>query len=153
MATAVRVEAAVAGRRRAGTAEHALDLDLAAHPVPLRTLIEAVVRAEVAAFRQRAEDQRFVRVLTERSLAEGVERGVVRSGGLLDDTEAATATAAAAAGDVDADQAVAAALLAHQDGLYQVIIDDEPVGDLDAPVDLRADSRLLFLRLVALAGG
>ncbi|MEA2972924.1 MAG: hypothetical protein QOG82_1382 [Actinomycetota bacterium] len=152
MATAVRVEAAVAGRRRAGTAEHALDLDLAAHPVPLRTLIEAVVRAEVAAFRQRAEDQRFVRVLTERSLAEGVERGVVRSGGLLDDTEAATATAAAA-GDVDADQAVAAALLAHQDGLYQVIVDDEPVGDLDAPVDLRADSRLLFLRLVALAGG
>ncbi|HEX7276868.1 MAG TPA: hypothetical protein VF244_05790 [Acidimicrobiales bacterium] len=142
MATAVRVEAAVAGRKRAGTAEHALDLDLPTDgPVPLRTIVEAVVRAEVAAFRLRAEEQRFVRVLTERSLAEGAERGVVRSGG----GEAATA--------VDPDMAVGAALLAHQDGLYQVVVDDEPVADLDTPVALRPDSRLLFLRLVALAGG
>jgi len=142
MATALRVEAAVPGRKRAGTAEHTLDLDLPVdEPVPLRTVIDAVVRAEVAAFRRRAEEQRFVRVLTERALAEGVERGVVRSGG----EERAT--------EVDVEQAVASALLAHEDGLYKVIVDDEPVDALDALVVLRPQSRLLFLRLVALAGG
>jgi hypothetical protein len=142
MATALRVEAAVAGRRRAGTAEHTLDLDLPLDtPVALRTVVDAVVRAEVAAFGRRAEEQRFVRVLTERGLQEGLERGAVRSGG----SEAAT--------EVDVDEAVAAALLAHDDGLYKVIIDDEPVDDLDATVRLAPASRLLFLRLVALAGG
>lgn len=142
MATALRIEAAVAGRRRAGTAEHTLALDLGPPtPIPLRALIEAVVRAEVAAFRERAEEQRFVRVLTERAVAEGAERGVIRSGG----TEAAT--------EVDTGEAVAAALLAFEDGLYKVILDDDPVDDLDAAVELRPDSKLLFLRLVALAGG
>lgn len=133
----------MAGRRRAGTAEHALDLDLdvASAPPTLAALIESVVRAEVAAFRRRAEEQRFVRVLTERAMAEGAERGAVRSGG----SEAAT--------EVDADEAVAAALLAYEDGLYKVVLDDEPLDDLAAPVQLHADSRLLFLRLVALAGG
>ena len=142
MATALRVEAAVAGRKRAGTAEHELELDLPLdEPLPLRAIIDAVVRAEVRAFRQRCEEQRFVRVLTERALSVGLDRGVVRSGG----SEAAT--------DVDEEEAVAAALLAHTDGLYTVVIDDEPVDHLETPVQLRADSRLLFLRLVALAGG
>jgi len=146
MATALRVEAAVAGRRRAGTAEHTLDLDLPVDsPVPLRALVEAVVRAEVRAFGQRSEERRFVRVLTERALAEGVARGAVRSGGSEGTTEAAP--------PVDVEEAVVAALLAHEDGLYKVIVDDEPVDDLDTPVRLRPDSRLLFLRLVALAGG
>lgn len=112
----MRVEAAVAGRKRAGTSEHTLELDLPVDsPMPLRAVVDAVVRAEVQAFRQRSEEQRFVRVLTERALLEGVERGAVRSGG----SEAAT--------EVDAEQAVAAALLAHEDGLYKVIVDDEPV--------------------------
>lgn len=142
MATAFKVEAAVPGRRRAGTAEHPLELDLPVdRAVPLRAVVEAVVRAEVDAFRRRAEEQRFVRVLTDRALADGLAAGAVRSGG----SEAAT--------HVDADQAVASALLAHEDGLYKVIVDDEPVDSLDATVHLRPDSRLLFLRLVALAGG
>ena len=141
MLTAVRVEAAVPGRKSAGTAEHPVELDLPAEPITLRRLIEAVVRAEVTAFQARAEQRSFVRVLTEKSLAEGVESGAVRSGG----GEAAT--------DVDADEAVAVALLAQEDGLYQVVIDDEPADDLDQFVDVRVDTRLLFLRLVPLAGG
>lgn len=142
MATAFKVEAAVPGRKRASTAEHPLDLDLPVdRPVPLRAVVEAVVRAEVDAFRRRSEEQRFVRVLTDRALADGLAAGAVRSGG----SERAT--------DVDADEAVATALLAYEDGLYKVIVDDEPVDSLDTPVHLHAGSRLLFLRLVALAGG
>ena len=142
MATAFKVEAAVPGRTRAGTAAHPLVLDLPVdRAVPLRAVVEAVVRAEVDAFRRRAEEQRFVRVLTDRALADGLAAGVVCSGG------------SESAAEVDADQAVATALLAHEDGLYKVIVDDEPVDSLDTPVHLRPDSHLLFLRLVALAGG
>jgi hypothetical protein len=141
MATALRVEAAVPGRKRAGTREHPVEIALDTGPVPLRQLIDAVVRAEVAAFRRRAEEQTFVRVLTEQALAEGVAAGAVRSG----DREVAA--------DVDDDEAVAAALVAFQDGIYQVIVDDEPMDDLDATIALGSGTRLLFLRLVPLAGG
>ena len=55
--------------------------------------------------------------------------------------------------DVDPEQAVETALLAFQDGLYYVFVDEQQVTELDAPVPLRAASRLMFLRLVALAGG
>ena len=94
----MRVEAAVAGRSRAGTAEHTIDLDVPpATPFPLRAVVAAVVRAEVAAFRQRAEERSFVRVLTERALNDGVRLGAVRSGG------------SEAPADVDVDEAVALA--------------------------------------------
>lgn len=142
MATAVRVEAAVVGRKAAGTAEHPVDVDVAVGPVLLRTLVEAVVRAEVKGFRARAEERTFLRVLTEESLAEGLAVGAVRSGDQAEETN-----------EVDPDAAVATALLAHGDGLYRVLVDDEPVDDLDAVVEVRTDTRLLFLRLVALAGG
>jgi hypothetical protein len=143
LATAVRVEAAVPGRKRAGTAEHPVDIDVAEGRLRLGELVAAVVRAEVRAFQGRAEQRRFLRVLTEESLAEGLAGGAVRSG----DPEGAPPA------DVDPDEAVATALLAFEDGLYKVLVDDEPVDDIDALVDLRPDTRLLFLRLVALTGG
>lgn len=141
MATAVLVEAAVPGRRQAGTAEHPLQLDLTAGTLPLRALVEAVVRAEVAAFGERARMRSVLNVLTERGLSERLATGAVRHG----ESEATT--------DVDIDEAVAAALEAHGDGIFKVLVDDEPVDELDELVTLRPDSRLLFLRLVALAGG
>jgi hypothetical protein len=141
MATAVLVEAAVPGRRRAGTAEHALQLDLPVGEVPLRSLVEAVVRAEVAAFAERARMRSMLTVLTERGLEEGLAAGAVRHG----EPEAPTY--------VDPGAAVAAALEAHIDGIFRVVVDDEPVDDLDGMVALHPESRLLFLRLVALAGG
>ncbi len=141
MATAVRVEAAVPGRRRAGTAEHPVDIGLEPGPHVLRSVIEAVVRAEVAEFRRRAEEQRFVRVLTEQALAEAVATGTVRFG----DAERAT--------EVDDEEAVAAALLAFEDGLFEVFVDEEPVAGLDEEIALTPSTKLLFLRLVPLAGG
>ena len=140
MPTAVRVEAAVAGRRRAGVAEHDVALDLSDGPTGLRDLIRAVVTAEVAGFTARAEHNSVVRVLTEAQIADGLHRGSVRSGG-------------APVQAVDVDTAIRTALLAFEDGLYRVYVDDEPVLALDEVVVVGEQSRLLFLRLVALAGG
>lgn len=139
--TTLQVEAAVAGRTRAGAPDHALVVSLPAGPTPLRDLIEAIVRAEVESFLARAGDERTVRVLTEQALAEGLASGSVRSGGRE------------VAAEVDPDRAVQTAIEAEQDGLFQTIVDDEPVDDLDGVVDVRDGTRVMFLRLVPLAGG
>ena len=140
MTVAVRVEALVLGRRRAGVDEHELRLEIDAETT-LGQLISVVVSGEVAAFEQRREQRTFVRVLTDRAIADGEASGAIRSGG--DEPGVA----------VDVDTSISTALLAFDDGLFQVFVDDEPVEALDSTVSLRDGSRLVFLRLVALAGG
>lgn len=137
----MRIEAAVLGRKRAGVAQHDIELDLPGGPVALRELIAAVVRTEVAAFQQRSEEQRFVRVLTQESLKDGLRAGAIRMGG------------AEEAQHVDVNAAVETAILAYADGIYQVLVNDEPTDNLDQIVDLQPDTHLLFLRLVGLSGG
>ena len=141
MAIAIRVEAAVAGRRRAGVAEQDVSVELAPG-ASLRDLVASVVATELQAYDRRREERTFISVLTAGALTEAVGRGSVRSGG-TDEIAAAPAL-----GD-----AVATALLAFEDGIFQVYIDDEAIESLDEQVNLHEGSRLLFLRLVALAGG
>jgi hypothetical protein len=54
---------------------------------------------------------------------------------------------------VDADEAVATALEAFEDGLYLVVVDGQELRNLDAQVFLQPDSRVAFVRLTLLAGG
>ena len=107
----------------------------------LRELIERVVRDEVAAFEERRAERGFLRVLTERDLAAGAERGRIVSGGQPRGPRP------------DPDAAVGVALQAFEDGLYLVLIDGEQQRDLDAQVLVSEETTLTFLRLVALAGG
>jgi hypothetical protein len=107
----------------------------------LRDLITRIVRAEVAAFRQRQHDRQFLRALTEKQIAEGADRGKIDMGGRkLKQT-------------VDEDEAVGAALQAFEDGLYLVIVDGDEQAELDREIHLQPDSRVTFVRLVLLAGG
>jgi hypothetical protein len=107
----------------------------------LRRLIAHLVRREVASFRERQEQRRLARVLSTAEIERGVERGKIDSGGRdLKQT-------------VDEEQAVAAAWEAFEDGIYLVVIDGRQHRELDAPVFLRPESRVTFLRLVMLAGG
>lgn len=146
MAVAVRVSATVTGHRRRGVREHDLVLDLPPGRVTARQLIEAAVTAEVAAYRARAEETSLVRVLTQKALLADLERGAVRTGG-------AQEAQAREAASVDADDAIAAALLAFGDGLFKVFVGDhEVIGDA-AAVSVADGAAVLFLRLVPLAGG
>lgn len=106
----------------------------------LRELIARIVRSEVESFERRQRTRRFVRLLSEREIRDGVERGKVDSGGRP------------AAEPVHAEAAVAAALAGFEDGLYLVILDGAEQRDLDAQVFLTEESRLVFLRLTFLAG-
>jgi hypothetical protein len=110
-------------------------------PLTLRQLITRIVRQEVEAFEQRQERRKLVRILTERQMEEGLAKGRVDSGGRnLHQT-------------VNPEEAVATAMQAFEDGLYLVILDGEERRELDREVFLRADSHLVFVRLVMLAGG
>ncbi len=107
----------------------------------LGELIARIVREQVRMFGERQAQKRLVNALTESAIAEAAARGKVDMGGRDDGSE------------VDPDAAVATALQAFQDGLYFVFVDDLHIDDLDLPVRLRLESRVTFLRLVALAGG
>ena len=110
-------------------------------PLSLHALITSVVEAEVEAFQQRQSERRLARVLNPIQIEQGLARGKVDLG----EHELQQ--------PVDAAQAVAAALQAFEDGLYYVFIDEEQQLGLDSEVALMPESRVTFLRLVALVGG
>ena len=138
----ITVEAKTLGRR------HALPDWIVPLPPPrsgrpmcLRDLITTIVRTEVAQFQARQAERQLVRWLTASEIEAAAGRGKVDLGG-RDDVQA-----------VAPDEAVGAALLAFEDGLYLVFVDGAQQHDLDAEVFVRPDSRLTFVRLTLLAGG
>lgn len=108
----------------------------------LRQLLARIVRAQVAAFRERQESRRFVRALSAREIADAAERGKVACGESEVPPQA-----------VDAESAVASALQAFEDGLFWVVLDGARITALDAEVHPRAGSKIAFVRLALLAGG
>ena len=107
----------------------------------LRVLIDRIVREQVAAFKERQAEARFLQVLTERQIEDGAQAGRIVSGGQNLKQH------------VDLDAAVATALLGFEDGLYLALIDGVQYHALEEPVRLRPDSTVTFVRLVALSGG
>ena len=106
----------------------------------LRELITRVVLGEVDAFERREQTRRLLRVLSDPEILAAAVKGKVDLGGR------------AAGPGVERDAAVAAALQGFEDGLYLVILDGNEQRDLDSPVYLSPDSKLVFLRLTFLAG-
>lgn len=143
MPIAVSVQAKVTGRRRVG-AEHPLCLDLPDTTISAAQLLEAVVRAEVAAYENRAQERTFLRVLTPDVLRDELAAGAVRLGG---------EQPVAAMTETDVQAAVAEVLLAFSDGLFKLFLDEQEVETAATAVSVRQGSQALFLRLVPLAGG
>jgi hypothetical protein len=107
----------------------------------LRQLIEHVVRAEVAAFKERQAERRFIKALTDKQIETALEKGKVDMGG--HDVKQA----------VDVEQAIGVALQAFTDGLYLVVLDGQEKQKLDEQIYLQPDSTITFLRMTMLAGG
>lgn len=116
------------------------DLDGSRNPT-LRDLITVVVGKEIEAFKLRQEQRKLAQVLTAAQIQEGAERGKIDVGERDLQQE------------VDEQAAIATALQAFEDGLYYVFLDDVQQESLDQTVIVGADSHLMFVRLIALAGG
>lgn len=110
--------------------------------ITLRDLISHVVTEEVDAYNKRAEKRPFFHILTEKELTAGYQTGKFDPAGREGEQQAVVASTA-----------VSVALQAFTDGLYFVFVDGEQIEQLDASVTVAAASDVVFLRLVALAGG
>ena len=113
-------------------------------PPSLRTLISHVVGHEVDAFRQRQDRRRLDQLLSAVQIEADLERSGKATPGAADERVQKQ--------QVNAEEAVAAALQAFEDGVYLVAIDGQQQRDLDAAVYLKPDSKLVFIRLTFLAG-
>jgi hypothetical protein len=120
------------------------DLGGPGNSITLRDLITRIVHEEVEAFRVRQEERRLTRILSQAEIERGVAVGKIDMGG-HDPGESPQ--------EVDAGQAVGAALQAFEDRFYYVFLDGVQQESLDQPVFLKPDSQVTFLRLVPLAGG
>lgn len=110
-------------------------------PLTLRQLITRIVCEEVEAFKKRQEAKQFVRILTEQQIEAALTKGRVDAGGRNLNQS------------VIPEEAAATALQAFEDGLYLVILDGEEQRELDRQIFLQADSHVVFIRMVMLAGG
>ena len=128
------------GRKKAIVSRELPLGEFSSHPT-LRDLIERIVTLEVQGFRTRQRDAQFIRALTESEIKTQSETGKISMGGLEQIQE------------VHTDNAVKVALQAFEDGLYYVFANDEQIESLGQPVNLAVNSNIMFLRLVALAGG
>ena len=145
MASTITIEGKVFGQRRPLFADWSLPLppewEQGSERVTLRDFITRLVLEEVHAFQDRQEQRQMVQTLTQADIERGLQKGKVDSGGRD------------AVAEVDPQQAVASALLAFEDGLYYIFIDAQQQERLEQEVYVRPDSHVMFLRLVALAGG
>lgn len=145
MADTITIEGKIPGQRRPLFPEFALPYppawQAAGNRTTLRALITQAVLGQVQAFQERQEANRLVRALSAQDIEAGLMKGKVEMGGREAVQEVVPA------------EAVQTALTAFEDGLFYVFVDDAQIETLDAELDIRPDSRVTFLRLVALAGG
>ena len=107
----------------------------------LRTLISTIVVKEVEAFKGRQAERKLARLMSREQIEQSAQRGKIDPG--QNDLSQS----------VDVDQAITTALQAFEDGLYYVFIDNVQQQGLDDEVVVNTNSRVVFLRLTALAGG
>lgn len=146
MKTKITIEACLFGSRRSLIPAWHLHLPADQFApdgtVTLRQLIQLIVRSEMDNYTDRMSASSRLRVLTSAEIELGIAIGKVDSGG----REYSPSLP-------DIDVSFRLAYQAFEDRLYFVFIDDLQVESLDQSLALSPEPRLLFLKLVALAGG
>jgi len=145
MTTNIVIEGKVMGQKRPVFKDWRLALppvwERGGDRLRLRDLITRVVLEEVSAFQQRQAERRLAQIMNRAAIEAGAAKGKVDPG----ERDLVQV--------VQPEEAVAAALLAFEDGLYFVFIDGVQQIHLDSEIYLKAESKVSFIRLVALAGG
>jgi hypothetical protein len=130
--------------RRGDLLNQPLTLDLrAGAALTLSDLLKHIVRNELAEYKQRQSAGMTLRVLTEAAIDEGQSIGAIKSG----------PPDAKPKPPPSLKRAHATATQAFADGLFYVFVDNAQIMQLDEKLVLRDGGTILFLRLVALAGG
>ena len=107
----------------------------------LANFLRLVVTQEVASFNKKVDSTNLLPYLDGTTIKEMANHGKVDFGEIHRKEKA------------DTEQAIATALQAFEDGLFLVLIDSTKLDTLDQFIQFKDNSEVVFLRLVALAGG
>ena len=124
-----------------------VEMEIAGKPTNVGELIEAAVQRVVSDFNDRAsraeadtEKDAGGKVLTTTDIADLAETGRIAFGIVYNGKQ------------VDADEAVANALLGYDDGLFRIFLNGRLLGEADEAIELCEGDLLTVVRLTFLAG-
>jgi hypothetical protein len=106
----------------------------------LREVLSRVVSQQVETFNQKRSEKSLFNFLQESDIQEAAQNGRVRFGAIYNETQA------------DVEKAIETVLLAFEDGLIAVFVDDEQIDLINQTIDITPQSTFTFVRLTFLAG-
>jgi len=114
--------------------------------IKLKDLIKEIVKMEVNEFQNRQNNQKvnennILTYLSPKEIEDKAEEGKIA----IDDIKNKK--------KVDLNEAISTAILAFEDGIYFVFLNDEKIENINDVILVKNDSELMFLRLTMLAGG
>ena len=119
---------------------HLLEFEIEKQPQTLKELIEQCVKSEVKRYNEKREEIKLMSFLSPKDIQEQSETGKIGFGD-LENRELA-----------QVDEAIANALLAFEDGLFVLFVDDEEIKSFEQSIALKPDSVIAFIRLTFLTG-
>lgn len=135
----IRINIRQLGKKR--NTINAVPFVLPKKPNTVRDLITSVVMVCVAAYNERVrKGETIIRPMTQESLSDMEMIGKLAFGVNYGGKEANEA------------KAVATALQGFMDGLYRAFLDETELVDLDAPLMIRENDTITFIRLTMLTG-
>lgn len=106
----------------------------------LQTILSQIVTQQVAEFNQRREEKSLFTFLQEDAIAEEASTGKVKFGAIYNEEKA------------QLDKAIETVLLAFEDGLIAVFVNDDQIEDLSQLISVDENTVFTFVRLTFLAG-
>lgn len=106
----------------------------------LKDLVTHIVWENVKKYNEKQIDSQFVDYLSHDVITKNSKVGKIGFGFRYNEKKAKRK------------QAIEAALLAFDDGIYRVFINDEEIENLDEKIELKEEDNITFVRLVMLAG-
>ena len=126
------------GKRKNDLTKQAIELPTL--PTTLRGLITAVVTLNVQQLHDKQQEVAWFPLLTAREIEVRGATGKVGFGSLYNEQQP------------DLAEALDTAVVAFEDGLYKVFIDEEEIGELDTQITLEEEDELVFIKFTMLAG-
>ncbi|MCP1135877.1 hypothetical protein NKT34_21480 [Paenibacillus polysaccharolyticus] len=126
------------GKRKPALAKQAAELPETTST--LRLLIENMVEQQVQAFRERKDAAGMLAYLMPQDIDAQGATGKVGFGTIHGE------------GVPDLGEAKEAAILAYEDGMYKVFLNDEELEDLDQSLNIEDGAHVTFIRFTMLAG-
>lgn len=119
---------------------HLLEFEIEKQPQTLKQLIEECVKSEVKRYNEKRKEIKLMSFLSPKDIQEQSVTGKIGFGD-LENKELA-----------QVDEAIANALLAFEDGLFVVFVDDMEIKSFEQSISLKPDSVIAFIRLTFLTG-